>query len=280
MDKKINIEEKFLLVDGISIHCTTAGKGRPLLLVHGLGGPLMWQRVIEPLSETFHVITVDLPGFGESDCPANDFSSEEYSEVLCHLLDQLNIQQISIAGISYGGQVAIMFAGRYPERIDKLILIANPGMAWGKSLFQNTLFWKFFSTFVKATILRSKILLCFLGSLSFYSLKSRPHDLCKKYFQQLSSPGKRNGLIQAIRNIYTEQDQLLASIKKLRFPVSILWGKQDRTVPVKFAYEFQRLIPNSSLTIFTECAHSAPLEKPAEVCEAIRSFSQQEKEIL
>src|SRR5882672_8671227 len=65
------MSDKNMIVDGIRTGFREAGSGTPLVLVHGLGGPLMWQRVVEPLSRNFHVIAIDLPGFGESGCAAH-----------------------------------------------------------------------------------------------------------------------------------------------------------------------------------------------------------------
>jgi pimeloyl-ACP methyl ester carboxylesterase/peroxiredoxin len=216
----------------------------------------MWQRVIEPLSESFQVVVVDLPGFGESDCPTNNFSTEEYASFLCRLLDHLNIQTLSIAGISYGGQIAATFASHYPERVEKLVLIASSGLAWGRIFFQNNLMWDIVAAVIKNTLLQSITLTCLLGRLSFYHIASRPYDLCSNYFRQLSSSGKREVLLHTIRNIYTGQNKFSSLLLSLQVSTLIIWGKQDRTLPVKFAYKIQRKITHSSLCLLSECAHS------------------------
>src|SRR5713101_6686113 len=100
------LREEVIPVDGIRTHVVHAGSGKPLLLLHGLGGPHMWQRVIEPCSTAFHVIAVDLPGFGASECPPSPYSTGRHAEFVVGVLDALSLPAATIAGISYGGQIA------------------------------------------------------------------------------------------------------------------------------------------------------------------------------
>ena len=65
------------MIDGVKTHILRAGAGPLLLLIHGLGAPQMWQRVIEQLSRAFDVMVVSLPGFEESDCPPNLWSTKD-----------------------------------------------------------------------------------------------------------------------------------------------------------------------------------------------------------
>src|SRR5579862_3978918 len=86
-------QNHFLQISGIRTHISRLGAGKPLVLVHGLGGPLMWQRVVVPLAQSFDIITIDLPGFGESDSPTHNFSTQEYADFLLATLDRLDIQR-------------------------------------------------------------------------------------------------------------------------------------------------------------------------------------------
>ena len=272
MDPKVTIEEKYLIVDGIRTHLRMGGAGYPLVLVHGLGGPSMWQRVIEPLSKQFHAIVIDLPGFGESDCAPKEFSTDEYADFLYHTIEALGIEKAAIAGISYGGQIAATFAARYADRLEKLILIASTGFVKLRFLFRSRRLWDMFSTVVKHTILHSQLLICLFGRFSFYNVGSRPSDLCEEFYRQLSQDGKREAWLNAIKSIYAGQKHFSSTLTSLRCSTLIIWGEDDKTVPAKFASEFQQRIPHSRLRTFAACAHSVPLEKPTELCEALFSF--------
>ena len=273
MVPKIENGKHVIVIDGNRTLVTITGNGKPLVLLHGLGGPLMWEKVIEPLSRAFRVYVIHLPGFGESDSPKEYFSTKMYAEFLGKILDTLGLQHILITGISYGGQIAVTFAHTHPDRIEKLILIASTGMDKGVILVRSKISRTILSLLGKYVILQSKFLICLFGRFSFYDLSNRPRDLCRKFYQQLSGKNKRNAWLHSIENIFTEQSEIENILPQLRLPTLIMWGKQDVTLPLQSAYIFQKKIVHSQLVILTECAHSLPLEKPNECSEIITSFA-------
>jgi len=270
VDKEVNARD--IRINGIRTRIDEAGEGPPLLLVHGLGGPLMWQRVIEPLSNNFLVVSVHLPGFGESDCTPTPLTTEQYAGFLCNLLDTLSIQSCILVGISYGGQIATTFAGRFPERVGKLILIASTGLK-DHSILRKKFVWKIVAGCVKYIVLRSEWLICFVGRFSFYDSQNRPEDLCRNFHEQISGKGKADAWLNALWNVVAEPTDFRQTLRSLRVRTLILWGKQDRILDPRLTEEFQHLIPNSVIRMLEECGHSAPLEKAEEVCGELKSFS-------
>lgn len=272
MEEHIKSEHRIIIIDGMRIHVQLAGLGQPLILVHGLGGPLMWQRVIEPLSHDFRVVVVDLPGFGDSECLREPYSTIHYAEFLFNFLNVLKIERATLVGISYGAQIAVHVAHQHPDWVEKLVLISSTGLMTYTALMNNTLFWVIFSSIAKHIVLKSKWLTCGIARLSFYNIRSRPKDLCDKYYAQLSPTGKRDALLNGMRNSVTKDPTFCTKLSELRTPTLIVWGKQDRTVPSGYASRFQQCIPHSEVRIFRDCAHSLPLEKPQELCDAIAQF--------
>ncbi|MBI1805243.1 MAG: alpha/beta hydrolase [Ignavibacteriae bacterium] len=260
-----------IAVDGIRTRIEQDGDGAPLVLIHGLGGPLMWERVTSQLSKDFRVVSVHLPGFGESDCPPISLTTDQYANFLCNLLDALQIQSATLVGISYGGEVAVTFALRHPERIDKLILIASTGLE-DHSILRLNFIWKIVAACAKHIVLRSEGLMCLLGRFSFYDSRSRPKDLCKKFHEQIAADGKVDVWLNALWNIFSERDEFKKKLQSLRVPTLILWGKHDRFLLPRLAEEFHRLIPNSTVNVLDACGHSVPLERAEEVCKELRSF--------
>lgn len=270
----MNVDRHFIIVEGIRTHVAESGSGTPMVLIHGLGGPLMWQRVIEPLASHFHVIVIDLPGWGESDCPSLPYSTGMHADFLVRLLDHLNVQKALLAGISYGGQIAATVAGNNPERTERLVLICCTGFSAESRFLRSKNFWPIFFAIAKSTVLRNKSLMCILARRSFYDIRSRPPGLCEEFFHQLSLPGKRDAWLNGLRNVYFPDDTFLENLSHIQVPTLIVWGKNDRTVPMDAAVQFHRNITNSTLKLFPECGHSVPLEKPKELLEAIVEFSQ------
>ena len=129
MAETIKQGDNHLSINGLRVHLRCAGEGKPLVLLHGLGGPLMWQRVIGPLAAHCCVIAIDFPGFGESECPPEQFSTKDYATFLFLVLREINVAKAQIVGVSYGGQIAVEYATRYREDVERLVLIASTGLA-------------------------------------------------------------------------------------------------------------------------------------------------------
>lgn len=261
-------------VDGMDIYIERKGSGKTILLVHGLGSPLVWDRLIDPLSQFFDVIAVDLPGFGSSSNPPAPFSTQQYVDFLCHLIDTLQLQRTSILGVSYGGQIALTFAFDHQNRIDKLILAASSGPGPKNSFLASSPVWTCVSFIVKNVIFRSTTMIGLFSRYSFFDGMKRPDDLAERFHRALEEKGRKESWLQCARNALRTENDFLKRLATLSIPTLIVWGKEDRVVPVRWAYEFQKFLPNASLRILEECGHSLPLEKAAELCEEVRSFLQ------
>ena len=112
------------LVNGIHLRYVQAGKGAPLLLIHGY--PLdhtLWQPQVDGLADVARVIAPDLRGFGQSDAPEGVYTMEVYSDDLRALLDLLQIERAVVCGLSMGGYIALAFWRKYAERVRALILV-------------------------------------------------------------------------------------------------------------------------------------------------------------
>src|SRR6266852_4160401 len=132
MGETVGFNDRYLRVGGLKVHLREGGKGPPLLLVHGLGGPPMWQKVLGPLSKRFRVMAVDLPGFGDSDPlssrPAmfrtagpggddpsrpdmrdkrDDSAFKGYGEFRFHIIGLTELGRPVVCGISWGGEHAV-----------------------------------------------------------------------------------------------------------------------------------------------------------------------------
>lgn len=112
------------LVNGIHLYYVQAGKGIPMLLIHGY--PLdhaMWQPQIDGLDGLAQLIAPDLRGFGQSDAPEGVYTMDAYADDLCALLDALHIQRAVLCGLSMGGYIALAFWRKYASRVRALILV-------------------------------------------------------------------------------------------------------------------------------------------------------------
>ena len=105
------------------------GKGSVLVLIHGMfGDHLDWEPVLAPLAKCHRVIAVDLPGFGGSDKPARQYTAEFFVDTLHDLLLQLEVARATLVGNSFGGQIAMLYTLRHPQKVERLILVGSMGL--------------------------------------------------------------------------------------------------------------------------------------------------------
>lgn len=262
-----------IIIDGIRTHIKHTGAGQPpLLLVHGLGGPGMWDRVIEPLSHHVHVINLHLPGFGESDCPPLPYSTLDYAKFILDALDTLKIERAIIVGASYGGEIAVHVAIINDRIVERLILINSTGFQQYGGLPGFLLRLKAICFLLKEVILKQKWLICLLARRSFYDSSKRPADLCDTFYRQLMQPGKRDVWLNSMRNLFLGTEQVPELLNTTTTPTLLIWGEHDRMVKSLKLASVKLKLPNVSSIVIPEAGHSLPLEKPAELCKLIQVF--------
>jgi len=111
------------------------GNGPPLVMIHGIANsPHIFDDLAPLLTERFHVIAYARRGHGQSDAPAGGYGSEALLSDLTHLLDNLGIERAHFLGWSMGGDEITEFAGRFPERVGKLIYL-DGGYDWSDAAF-------------------------------------------------------------------------------------------------------------------------------------------------
>ena len=127
------MEENWVNIDGLKIRYLESGKDHDdhILFIHGLGSSAdVWLNIPDTMSSDFHVISIDLPGFGVSDKPQMDYTLEKFTEILINFINQIGIHngKTSIVGHSLGGYIAVEIAIKNKHLIEKLVLIDSSGM--------------------------------------------------------------------------------------------------------------------------------------------------------
>jgi 2-hydroxy-6-oxonona-2,4-dienedioate hydrolase len=110
-------------VDRWSTRVLEHGSGEPLIIMHGTGGHLeAFTKNLRALGERFRVVLYDFPGHGWTTTTEHDLEIDAYLEHLIGLMDELGVDRAHLSGESLGGWVALKFAARYPERVNRLVL--------------------------------------------------------------------------------------------------------------------------------------------------------------
>ena len=220
----------------------------PIVYLHGWGQNIaMMEPIAKPFTETHRLIILDLPGFGNSDEPEEAWDLEEYVNMLKALLDYLGIKKPNLIGHSFGGKISILYASKYDT--ERLILLSSPFNI------------KLKTPSLKVRVLKKAKSIPGLGKLAE---KMKQHIGSTDY--KNASPIMRDILVKHVNTDLTE------NAKQIKCPTFIIWGDKDEAVPVADAYELEKLIPDSGLTIYEGCTHYAYLERLGQTNSIIKSF--------
>lgn len=258
-----------------------AGSGPPLLLIHGLGGTrATWNRVIGDLASTHTVIAPDLPGHGESEAPAGDYSLGAHAAALRDLLVALNISSASVIGHSLGGGIAMQFVYQFPERTDRLVLISSGGlgpevngvlraasMAPGANLVLKGL------AYVPAQITKS-----LLSAAAVIPGIMPRQDVGPTVVSLRGLTGSRQRLafLKTARSVIDWRGQSVSATRKLGMlhdlPVLLIWGSRDKIIPPHHHAAVAGLINNVQVLEIPDAGHFPHETDPDVILPRIRAF--------
>ncbi|WP_280241236.1 4,5:9,10-diseco-3-hydroxy-5,9,17-trioxoandrosta-1(10),2-diene-4-oate hydrolase [Nocardia abscessus] len=248
-------------------HEAGVGNGPTIVLLHGGGpGASSWSnfaRNIPVLAEHFHVLAVDQPGYGRSDKPTEHPQYFVHSaSALKDLLDHLeNTSRVHLLGNSLGGGAAVRFALDYPDRAGKLVLMGPGGLSTNLFAPDPTEGVKLLSKFNYEPTREN--LAAFLRIMVFdQSLVT--DELIEERFASASTPealAATRAMGKSFASTDYEKGMLWRDAYKLRQPVLLIWGREDRVNPLDGALVATKLIPRAQLHVFGGCGHWAQLEK-------------------
>ena len=251
-------------VFGQKIHYVEAGSGPNVILLHGLGGSSQgWQFNIGPLAEKFHVYVPDQIGFGKSDKPLVNYRIRTYVDFLDQFCKQLKIERATVVGNSMGGWIAAAFTAAFPDRVDKLVLVDAAGYAPPKDFDTRVFFALNPTTRDAMKVLVSKV---------FYNKAFQTDDMIDAAIAARLAAGDGFTIKAITESIIRGEDFIDDTVKTIKRPTLIVWGREDGLVPLAEGERFHKDIAGSKLVVFDQCAHVPNLEKPGEFNAAVIKF--------
>jgi pimeloyl-ACP methyl ester carboxylesterase len=240
------VHSEFVNVGGHRLHYLVAGKGEPVLLIHGLGSKAEdWATLIPVLAKGgYKVYALDLLGYGKSDQPADaSYSIAQQASVVRGFLDAKGLQRVNLGGWSMGGWISLKVASDAPERVERLMLFDSAGIRFDID-FDPEIFWA--DTPAK------------LDDLNTWLLPKPPHIPGFLARDMVRTFRDRQWVIRrSVRAMETGNDLMDGKLGALKMPVLIVWGSQDRLIPVTSAVVMHQEIPQSVLAVFDGCGHLA-----------------------
>jgi pimeloyl-ACP methyl ester carboxylesterase len=237
--------QDMLQIDGLTVRAKIGGLGPQVLLLHGWGGAIeSFAPVLDDLHRSYTVAAFDLPGFGRSSLPPTTWGSADYAHLTLKIMEHLQLDRPHLIGHSFGGQVSIQLAANAPERVGKLVLVCSAGIRTRPAL----------STRLKRTAARLGTWLAAHGG--WIGEKARAAIYHRVQSQDYANAGPlRPTLVRVINEDLTPLLPLITS------PTLLVWGAQDRDVPLEAARAMARLIPVAQLVVFEHAGHFAYLDQ-------------------
>ncbi len=260
--------EKTTTVFGAKIRYLEAGdSSKPkVILLHGLGAQAeSWQFNITALATQFHVIAPDQVGFGKSDKPFLKYRAGTYADFLDKFMSELKIEKAHLVGNSMGGWVAALTAIKYPQRVDKLVLVDAAGLTPPEIDFDR-IYQLNNST---RDEIRANLKLIF-ATPAFQNNEA----LVDQFMTQRVTTNDGYTINSLIESIKRHEDFLDSQLGEIKKPSLILWGKQDGLIPLADGEKFNKGIAGSELLVLDGAGHIPQAEKAIDFNKAVLEFLQ------
>jgi pimeloyl-ACP methyl ester carboxylesterase len=252
--------------------------GRVVVLAHGFSVPYyIWDSTAAHLSKDgYRVIRYDTYGRGFSDRPDVAYNDRLYERQLGELLDSLHVTKADFAGVSFGGYVTGVYTGRHPDRVRSLILVdpvAGKSAATMHPVDYPVIGSYLFQTTAVPTMAE--------GQTSDFIDPKRFPDWVDRYRPQMQYRGFGRALLSTqVERRGLDTDTLYGRVARGGFPVLLIWGAKDQTVPFERHTLVQKAIPSAEFQAIEGAAHLPILEQAAHTDSLIESFLRRTEKAL
>jgi len=274
------LEIQYVTIHGHRRAFVKAGSGPAVLLLHGMGcDHTTWEPVIEKLARRHTVIAPDLLGHGRSDKPRADYSVGGYANGMRDLLTVLGIDKATVVGHSLGGGVAMQFGYQFPERTERLILVAPGGLGPEVTPIIRAVTLPGFHTVMGVLTLPG------LRQLTTGMLRAaaksdqaalRDLDEIAGIVDNLRDPGARRALKHVVRACVDLRGQIITMVDRAyltrEMPMCVIWGSDDLVIPTKHADHVRRTAETAEVKIVADAGHFPHKDHPAEFVRHVERF--------
>ncbi len=269
-----------ITLHGRRVAYRTGGWGPLLVLVHGItSNSATWDRVLPELSQRYTVLAPDLLGHGRSDKLRGDYSVGAHANTIRDLMDALGYRTATFVGHSLGGGVALQFAYQYPERIERLVLVAPGG--FGKEVTPLLRAASLPGSGAVLAIAAAKpiieagtLLTQLLGRVGLHG--GTDLEEIGRAYALLSDRDARTAFLHTLRSVVDFAGQRVTALDRIgvahEFPALIVWGTHDRVVPASHGEQAHRLVPNTYLAMFEGAGHFPHRDDPERFVAVLDEF--------
>jgi pimeloyl-ACP methyl ester carboxylesterase len=251
----VEFSKSFVELSGCRTHVRRAGKGQTLLFLHGASGMPAILPCLQKLAERFDVVVPEHPGYGQSDEPEWLENIHDMAYFYLDFLEKLDLKDVLLVGNSMGGWIALEIAVRSTARIRSMVVVSPAGVKAPGVLPADT-FLMSPEEQVRALVFDQKLA-----------------------DARLAEPMTPEALDTALKNRHTtarlaweprfHDPHLPKWLHRIKVPVTIVWGAEDRILPVKMSEELKKHIPHAKLEIMRDTGHLPHAERPDQFVEIV-----------
>lgn len=269
-----------VVLHGHELAYLDSGTGPTVLFIHGiLGSQRQWSHLVDKMDDDNRVLVPDLFGHGESAKPLGDYSLSSHAATMRDLLDHLGVDRVTLVGHSLGGGIAMQFYYLFPERVDRIVLVASGGLGREVSPILRS-----------ATLPGAEQVLGVLASGPVLSrveavgrgaskLGWRPGaDITAVWrgFTGLRDQESRRAFLATTRAVIDLGGQSISAHDHIEggldIPAMVVWGSKDRMIPAFHALNALRSIPDCRVELFPGSGHFPHLDDPDRFAALLREF--------
>ncbi len=272
----------FVNVNGLKVSCWKAGNsGSAIVLLHGGGvdsALLSWREAIPVLAKNYRIFAPDMPGYGDTAFEPGMGKMDFYPTFLGNLLDALGLPTASLIGISMGGGIALNFTLDNPKRVEKLVLADSLGIAdrapfhflsWLTVKTPGVIPWSY-------SIMRSSRASLRWGVASIFG---DPSQMTESLLNEVQKVVERKDSAKAFYELQKSEITptrirvcFMDRLGEIHQPTLIVHGSKDRLVPVKYAVEASKKMPNARLESIEGAGHWPMRERPEDFNKIVETF--------
>lgn len=251
-----SVADDTVTVAGLAVRLLRKGQGPPLVVLHDSLGNLGWLPLYEQLARSFTVHVPDLPGYGRSERPEWARTPRDLAILVHLLLDEVEVDRAVVVGLGFGGFIAAEMATMHQSRFGRMVLVGATGIRPRQGAIADQMLLGFAEYGLSGFRDPSSFQQLFGGD----SLPSDVYELWDLGTEMTA---------RVCWKPWMYSQQLPHLVTQVRVPTLLVWGEDDRLVPVDIAHQYAELMPDAHLEVVAGAGHVVDLEQPEELADLI-----------
>jgi pimeloyl-ACP methyl ester carboxylesterase len=265
--------------DGLKVRYIKAGTGPTLVLLHTLRTQLdLFETVVADLATSFTVYALDYPGHGYSDIPNGPYDADFFVDAVDGFLAALDLRKVTLCGVSIGGAISLIIAGRRNPRVVAVVAINPYDYFKGRGITRSSFLGRMITVtsetpLIGGTVMRLRNFIIMKAVLQggVVSPQSIRPALMKEMYVVGNRRGHYKGFISLLRHA-ASWEEATKEYRNINIPVSLIWGDKDWSSLDEREHD-RGLIPGVQVVTVENGGHFLPLDRPKELQELIIRFA-------